>query len=185
MLYLFVSHGTAKNKKEGIIKMIEKLHLLFKPTYRGFEKLPTSGPYVIAPNHVSLIDVLFLHAKLPKDVAFVANEEIAKRFWWIKKLRTIIEVNPLDPNAIRQIIRKVREGMPIVLFPEGRISTTNGIMKIYEGVGYIAAREKIKIFPVHIHGPERSTFSYLKGKIKQTLLPKVYFYFVYHVKFTF
>ncbi|MDR6555379.1 AMP-binding protein [Paenibacillus qinlingensis] len=145
----------------------------FKVKVTGMESLVLTGKTVLIPNHVSLLDAVLLALILPKDVAFVVNTNIAKRFAWVLHFRAHITVDPLNPYSVRTMLKTIQSETPLVIFPEGRISTTGGMMKIYGGIGYLALRSQARIVPIAIEGLEYSKFSYLRGKIKQRWFPQV------------
>lgn len=145
----------------------------FRPRFRGLHKIDLTQPSIIIPNHVSLLDAVFLAFYLPKGATFVANTQIAKRFSFFLRFRKHITVDPLNPYSIRHMLRVIKNGESLVIFPEGRITTTGGLMKIYSGVGYLALRTGAPVYPVAIQGLERSVFSYLKGKMRLSWFPQV------------
>lgn len=149
------------------------VRVAFKVKVTGMENLVLTGKTVIIPNHVSLLDAVLLALILPKDAAFVVNTNIAKRFAWALLFRAHIAVDPTNPYAVRTMLKTIHAGIPLVIFPEGRITTTGGMMKIYGGIGYIALRAQARIVPIAIQGLEHSKLSYLRGKIKQRWFPKV------------
>ncbi|WP_232697138.1 AMP-binding protein [Brevibacillus daliensis] len=146
---------------------------VYQVEIEGLERLDFSKPVILAPNHVSLLDAVLLASNLPKEVCFVVNTDVAKKYASLMSQRKIITIDPFNSYSIRKILREVRNGVPLVLFPEGRVTTTGGLMKVYSGLGYIAYRTGASIYPISLVGPERSPFSYLKGKWKKRLFPKV------------
>ncbi|HZG17541.1 MAG TPA: AMP-binding protein [Candidatus Bathyarchaeia archaeon] len=157
----------------SLIKMF--LLLWFRPRIHGLHKIDLSEPSIIAPNHVSLLDAVLLSFCLPREVTFVANTDIAKKFAFFMKFRKHVTVDPMNPYSIRHMLRVIKNGESILIFPEGRITRTGGLMKMYSGVGYLALRTGVKVYPVIIQGLERSIFSYLKGKLRLSWFPKVSF----------
>ncbi|NGQ96165.1 AMP-binding protein [Brevibacillus sp. SYP-B805] len=159
----------------GLIDFLLKvlLRVWFRVQIRGIRSIDFSQPVILTPNHVSLLDAVLLYLYMPANVTFVANTDIAKKFALFLKARKHITVDPMNPYSIRHMIRAIHNGESLVIFPEGRITTTGGLMKIYSGVGYLALRTGAAVYPVIIQGLERSLFSYLKGKIKRSLFPKV------------
>jgi acyl-[acyl-carrier-protein]-phospholipid O-acyltransferase / long-chain-fatty-acid--[acyl-carrier-protein] ligase len=150
------------------------LNGLYKVRIHGVEQLDLSTPCILAPNHVSLLDAVILAFNLPKEVVFVANTNIAKKFSFIKKFRQVYEVDPLNPFAVKDLVKAIlKEGKSILLFPEGRITTTGSIMKIYSGLGFIAMKTGAPVYPISINGLERSVFSYMNDLWKTTLIPAV------------
>jgi acyl-[acyl-carrier-protein]-phospholipid O-acyltransferase/long-chain-fatty-acid--[acyl-carrier-protein] ligase len=150
---------------------------LFRVEVRGLENLPAAGTrMLIAPNHVSLIDGPLLHAVLPVDASFAVDTGIAKA-WWAKPFLKMIRHYTMDPSkplAARDLIKLVATGEPVVIFPEGRITVTGSIMKVYDGTAMIADKADAVVVPVRIEGAQRSHLSYLKnGEIKRAWFPKV------------
>jgi acyl-[acyl-carrier-protein]-phospholipid O-acyltransferase/long-chain-fatty-acid--[acyl-carrier-protein] ligase len=148
-------------------------NILFKIRFTGLEKIDLTKPVIIMPNHLSLLDAVLLGLHLPAEVTFVVNTEIAKRFGLLIKLRKHIAVNPLNPYSVRQMVRTVQQGSPLLVFPEGRITTTGGLMKIYSGIAYIGLKTGAALYPVAINGLERSKLSYLQDKVRTKWFPKV------------
>jgi acyl-[acyl-carrier-protein]-phospholipid O-acyltransferase / long-chain-fatty-acid--[acyl-carrier-protein] ligase len=150
---------------------------LFRVEVRGFDNMPPFGTrMVIAPNHVSLIDGPLVHVALPIDAAFAVDTTIANA-WWAKPFMALIRAHLLDPTrplAARALTRAVAGGEPIVIFPEGRITVTGGLMKVYEGAAMIADKADAVIVPVRIDGAERSPFSYLRRtQTRKAWFPKI------------
>ncbi|MHC2254636.1 acyl-[acyl-carrier-protein]-phospholipid O-acyltransferase/long-chain-fatty-acid--[acyl-carrier-protein] ligase [Bradyrhizobium embrapense] len=150
---------------------------LFRLEVRGMENLPPAGTrMLIAPNHVSLVDGPLLHAMLPIDASFAVDTGIAKA-WWAKPFLKMIKHYTMDPSkplAARDLIKLVAAGEPVVIFPEGRITVSGSLMKVYDGTAMIADKADAVVVPVRIEGAQRSHLSYLKnGEIKRFWFPKV------------
>lgn len=149
------------------------LRFLFKLRVEGIEKIDLSKPFIIMPNHVSLWEAIFLGMVLPREVYFVVNTNAAKKFKWIVGLRNHITVDPRSPLSVRSMVSTITSGKPLVIFPEGRITVTGGLMKIYDGAGYIAMKTGVPVYPVAINGLERSTLSYINHLHRTKWFPQV------------
>ena len=134
--------------------------------------LPEKGPAIIMPNHVSFLDGALLYAFLPEQSTFVINREIAIRFNWALRFFRHLQIDPLNPFSLKEVIKRINGGEVVVIFPEGRITTTGGLMKIYNGVGMISLRTGAPIVPVILRGPERTPFSRLEN-ISKSWFPKI------------
>ncbi len=161
--------------------------LIFKWAYRlevtGLDNLPPAGSRaVITPNHTSFMDGPVMHALLPSHASFAVDTGIAEA-WWVKPFLKLINAHTMDPTkpfATRDLINIVKRGETLVIFPEGRLTVTSGLMKVYEGAGLIADKADAVVIPVRIEGLERSPFSYLRvtqlakirfPKVRVTILP--------------
>ncbi len=143
---------------------------------KGRENLPKEGERaIIAPNHVSLLDASMMHAILPSHAAFAIDTGMANT-WWVKpflKLVTAEAIDPTKPLGTRNLINAVKGGETLVIFPEGRLTVTGGLMKVYDGTAMIADKAGAVVVPVRIDGPERSPFGYLnRYQTRKVWFPK-------------
>ena len=168
-------------RRTRLLKFI--LHLLLRLGYRyevkGIEHAAIIKPgakVLVVVNHVSFLDGALLMAALSEIPVFAINTQMANR-WWLRPFRKVANLYPLDPTnplAIKELIGRINGGHPCVIFPEGRLSVTGALMKIYAGPAYIADRTGATILPVRLDGPELTPFSRLKqGQVKRHWFPKV------------
>lgn len=115
---------------------------------------------IIIANHQSLLDGLIVGAMLPVSPVFVINTEMSRKPFirLCLMLTDYLAIDPSNPMAIKAIIRLVESGRPVVIFPEGRITTTGGLMKVYEGSAFVAVKTEATIVPIVLSG---ATFSRL------------------------
>ncbi|HEY6895714.1 MAG TPA: 1-acyl-sn-glycerol-3-phosphate acyltransferase, partial [Rhodocyclaceae bacterium] len=130
---------------------------------------------VIVANHESFLDGLLLGLFLPIRPVFVVNTIIAKEPLVSLVLRLVdhLTIEPANPMAMKTLLKLVDSGRPVVIFPEGRLTVTGAMMKIYEGPAFIAAKTGATLVPVRLDGPARSYFSRLTGEHPRYLFPKV------------
>lgn len=159
-----------KSFMQGLLK------LLYKVEVKGMENLEKAGPRaVIVCNHVSFLDAPVLAAYLPGKPMFALHTEVAK-WWWLKPFLKMIDAFPLDPanpHSIKNLIKEVRKDKHCVIFPEGRLTETGALMKIYEGPGMIADKSDAMVVPIRLDGVQHSPFSRLKGKVPIFTFPKI------------
>ena len=157
------------------------LRLLFRIRVVGMENLPRRGePGIVISNHVSLLDALLLAALLPESTGrplFAIDPEQAKKPW-VRPLLKLVDaepLNPLEPQSLRRLARVAanKRERRLIIFPEGRITVTGGLMKSYPGAGVLAAKAEDVIAPIHIGGAEFSKFSQMGGKLKTRWLPRI------------
>ena len=130
---------------------------------------------LIVSNHVSFMDGITLGAFLPVQPTYLVHSSVA-RLWYFKiGLQFIphLVVDSASPLAIKAIIGLVEAGNPVVIFPEGRISVTGALMKIYEGPAFVAAKSGATVVPVRIDGLIYSYFSRMSGDFPKKFFPKV------------
>jgi acyl-[acyl-carrier-protein]-phospholipid O-acyltransferase/long-chain-fatty-acid--[acyl-carrier-protein] ligase len=159
---------------KAVIRLV--LKALYRVEVSGLENLPKPGePAVVVVNHLSLLDGVFLGAFLPGKPTFAINTQIAKA-WWVKPFLGLFEAFPVDPTnpmAAKAMVKAVREGRTLVIFPEGRITVTGALMKVFDGPGMVADKADAPVIPLRLDGPQRTPFSYLQGKVRRRWFPKV------------
>ncbi len=157
---------------KGILRFL--VRILFRIKVVG--QFATEGNHtVIIANHQSFLDGLILGLMLPISPVFVVNTEIAKRpiARLFLSLADYLVVDPANPMAIKAIIRLVESGRPVVIFPEGRITTTGSLMKIYEGSAFVAVKTGATVIPVIIEGATFSTLSRMPQQHPHRWFPKI------------
>ncbi len=152
--------------------------LAYRLEIKGLEHLPKEGEAtIIAPNHVSMLEAPMLHSILPGHATFAVNTQIAEVSWIKPFLRLVNHyvLDPTKPLATRGLVNTVKSGQTVVIFPEGRITTTGQLMKAYDGAGMIADKSNAWIVPCRVQGAERARiWSYLRPtQIRKALFPKV------------
>lgn len=152
------------------------MKIFYRVEIKGIENCLNAGKRVIViANHVSLLDVPLLGACLPGKYMFAVNTQIAKR-WWVKLPSILTKTYTIDPSSAiktKSLIQEVADGNRCIIFPEGRLTTTGSLMKIYDGVALIAENANAVILPIYIDGPQYSPFSYITDKVKVRWFPKV------------
>lgn len=149
--------------------------LLYRVEVRDAHLLQQHDRTVVIANHESLLDGVLLALFLPYQATFVVHEEVA-RHWLYRHLLKLVPheaVSPTNSFAMRRVIKLVEQGTPVVIFPEGRITTSGALMKIYGGSANVAARTGATVVCVWIDGARLTMFSRLKGVYPRKLFPKL------------
>ena len=152
------------------------LTLIYKVEIKGLDNYQKAGKRVlIISNHTSFLDPLLLGVFLPDDVTFAINTQISQR-WWLKPFLRLSRVFPMDPThplSLKDLIHHLQQDTRTVIFPEGRITVTGSLMKIYDGTGMVADKSEAAILPVRIDGAEYTPFSKLRNIVRLRLFPKI------------
>ena len=151
------------------------LKVLFRIELSGDPSAFINERTLIVANHESFLDGLLIGLMMPVDAVFVVHSQIARRPLFAIMLRFVkhLAVDSTSPLAMKQIVRLVESGQPVVIFPEGRITRTGSLMKVYDGAAFVAAKTGATIVPVRIDGAARSYFGRLAGVYPRKLFPKV------------
>jgi len=156
--------------------LIGILKLFYRVEVKGLENYEKAGKRaVIVVNHVSFLDPVLLAAFLPVKPLFAVNTHIANA-WWVKPFLRLVDAFPMDstnPMAAKALVREVRQDKHCVIFPEGRITVTGALMKVFEGPAMIADQADADLVPVRIDGAQYTFFSRLKGTLRARWFPKI------------
>ena len=157
----------------SLLRFISKI--LFRVEVRGLENVPAEDRLLIVANHESFLDGLLLGLFIPKKATFVVHTTVLKNWWYRQFLRLTphLAVDPTSPYAMKKVIKLIEAGKNVVIFPEGRITLTGSLMKIYDGPGFVAAKTGATILPVRIDGAAQSYFGRLSSHHPRKFHPKV------------
>ena len=160
--------------------------LFYRVEVKGLENYEAAGDrVVIIANHMSKIDMALIGSFLPERAMFSVNINDVDK-WWVKIARHFFDILPFDPTntmAARAQVTEVQKGRKLVIFPEGRISVTGALMKIYEAPGTIAHLADARVLPLRIDGAQFSKFSNMHGILRRRLFPKITLTFLPPIKF--
>ena len=159
----------------GFLKFILRclLRVLYRVEVTGLEHYHQAGKRVlIVANHTSLLDGILLYAWLPDNLRFAINTQVARRrqFKPFLYFADLYSMDPTNPLSVKSMVRFLQEDRKAVIFPEGRITTSGSLMKIYEGPGLIADRSAAAVLPIAIDGAQFTPFGYLGERRK---FPKI------------
>lgn len=152
------------------------LKALFKVEVTGLENLEKAGERVlIVANHTSFLDALLLAVFLPGNITFAVNTFVARKrlFKPFLALTRIFPMDPTNPLSTKSLIKFIKEDNRAVIFPEGRITVTGSLMKIYDGTGMVADRSAAMVLPIRIDGAQYSPFSRLRGRVRLRWFPEI------------
>jgi acyl-[acyl-carrier-protein]-phospholipid O-acyltransferase / long-chain-fatty-acid--[acyl-carrier-protein] ligase len=157
----------------SVLRFICKI--IFRVKVIGLENVPTEDRLMIVANHESFLDGLLLGLFLPKKATFVIHTGVLKKrlFRLFLGLTPHLAVDPNSPYAMKKVIRRLNAGENVVIFPEGRITLTGSLMKVYDGPGFVAAKTGARILPVRLEGAAQSYFGRLSDKHPRKLFPRV------------
>ena len=132
-------------------------HIGFRIRVIGRENLPKEGGFVLAPNHISAIDPVFVVIARfwGKRLLIMAKEEILQVnpvfTWMFRHVGVVgIERGRGDVNVVDELIGDVKKGQGLLIFPEGTRSKTGQVGKVNSGAFVIASAAGVPMVPCRI-----------------------------------
>ncbi len=162
----------------GLLKAFLRLllRLIYRVEIRGEEHLAQLGERaLVVANHTSFLDAVLLAVFLPGEITFAVNTQVARNpiFRPFLALTRIFPMDPTNPLAMKSLIRHLSEGRRVAIFPEGRITVTGALMKIYDGPGLVADKAAAPVVPIRIEGAQYTPFSRLRGRVRLRWFPPI------------
>jgi 1-acyl-sn-glycerol-3-phosphate acyltransferase len=141
----------------------------------GREHVPESGAFVIATNHIGIIDIAMFHYVFDRFDMFIPVGEKWEKNSFIRflgKNLNFLFVDRFKPDlkALRKMISLMESGHALVIAPEGTRSCTGALIEAKPGVAYLAARSGFPVVPVAITGTEDKV---IIGNIKRFRKSKI------------
>lgn len=120
------------------------------------KNVPLSGGVVLVSNHQSFVDPIFIAAKLPRVLAFLAKSELFKPWgfrWLIRQCNAFpVKQGAGDVGAMKASIALLQGGKALLIFPEGSRSEDGELAPIAAGSALVIKRAKVPVVPVAIEG---------------------------------
>lgn len=130
--------------------------LVFRLRVYGKHHVPADGPGLLVANHQSFMDPVLSALALPRECDFMARDTLFRNPLF-KRLITSLNAFPVrrgeaDLGAIKETLRRLKQGRLVVMFPEGTRSPDGRIGRMLPGLDSIARRARAPIIPVLIDG---------------------------------
>ncbi|MEM1347874.1 MAG: 1-acyl-sn-glycerol-3-phosphate acyltransferase, partial [Myxococcota bacterium] len=162
--------ATPKGFYQLIIRFLARYCYRF--TYTGIEHVPVEGPAILACNHVTYIDWLFISAAVRRPPQFVMSYMYMNLplMDWFAKETDIIPIAPKTEgkDTLEQAYERIHEAIQIGdlvgLFPEGSLTRTGKMNPFKRGVEKILQRDPVPVIPMALVGVWGSFFSRYGGK---------------------
>ncbi len=140
-----------------IIRLV--LNIIARVEISGFEKVPATGGYIIASNHIGRLDAAIAYYILDRpDIIMVVAEKYEKVafFRWLTRLVNgmFIDRYNADIHAIRETLRRIRKGGIFAITPEGTRSKSGNLLAAKPGAAYLAWKAGVPVLPVALTGTE-------------------------------
>ncbi|USO01879.1 MAG: acyl-[ACP]--phospholipid O-acyltransferase [Alphaproteobacteria bacterium] len=178
ILNLVIAAYTTKLLPKALIRSILRslFDVLFRTKIEGFENfLNVKSRAVIVSNHQSYLDGIIFWVYFGDSLIFAVNTIIARNpiISWFLDMADCYLIDASNPMTVKTLIQQVKNGKKLVIFPEGRLTLTGALMKVYTGPGMIADHAQAAIIPVSLNGLQYTPFAMLKGVLPQRWFPKI------------
>jgi 1-acyl-sn-glycerol-3-phosphate acyltransferase len=121
----------------------------------GIENIPSNGSFILASNHQSYFDPPALGCCLPRNLHYFARDSLFRGpFGWLISNLNSIPVNrsQLDLGTFKRVLKILKSGHPILVFPEGTRSSNGEIGIGKKGVGLLIAKSSVSVVPSRVIG---------------------------------
>lgn len=151
------------------------LGLLYRVQLTGHDGQLSRGRPLVVANHDSSLDALLVALFLPGKPLIVLPGVLAGRWMGVlaKRVATCVELEPAGGYAVKRLVRALRAGRPVVVFPQERLCTTGSTMKVYDAAGIVAARADADVIPLRIEGTLYSRWAATSERWPHLSFPRV------------
>lgn len=133
-------------------------HLAGRLHVRGLHNIPTSGPFIVASNHLSWTDIPLIAMYMRRrKMVYMAKEEYFKgKMRWVVRFLGAFPVKrgEADRQSLRTSEEQLKKGNILGIFPEGTRSRTRMMAQAHSGMGLIALRTGVPVVPIALWGTE-------------------------------
>lgn len=126
----------------------------------GREHIPTSGAFLLAPTHRSILDTPIVSGVTRRRIRFMGADKYWRVAWFGRVLSALgafpVTRGTADREALKRMVAVLEGGEPLVVFPEGERKTGPIVQPLFDGAVYTALKAQVPIIPVGIGGSERA-----------------------------
>ncbi len=147
------------------------LILKYHPKRYGLKYAPKTGPFIVAANHISMLDPPLVSYAVNYPIAYMAKKELFQNFWAAEFYRSqgcfaLDRDNP-DSATLKTAFNVLKSPAKwaLGLFPEGTRSTTGEVLPLKKGIGGLAQKTNTPILPVGIYRDENNRFVVTVGEM--------------------
>ena len=131
--------------------------LSFPLKVQGKENVPAKGACLFASNHLSYLDPMIIGGCFPRYISYLAKDSLFKNKVFAFFLNGVgafpVKRESADTGAIKEALKRLKAGCPLVLFPEGTRLTPQ--KEIHPGVALIAVKSGVPVVPVYLKGSDQ------------------------------
>ena len=134
------------------------LRAIYRPKARGLGNVPRDEPCILAINHLSFVDSLFVPLVVPRRVVYLGKADYFDKWYtaWFFKAAGVIPVRreggSASEAALLAGIRALRQGLVVGIYPEGTRSPDGRLYRGKTGVARMALEARVKVIPVAVFG---------------------------------
>lgn len=151
----------------GRFVVLGACRLWLRIEFIGLEHVPRSGSFIVTPTHRSLLDIPIAAGVTNRRLRFMGKDALWKVPGFGRLLSALggfpVTRGTADLEALKRCIAVLREGEPLVLFPEGTRQHGRRIEELFDGAAFVAAKANVQLLPVAIAGTEESMSKGRKG----------------------
>jgi 1-acyl-sn-glycerol-3-phosphate acyltransferase len=139
-------------------------HLFFREIARGFfdyraigiDNIQIKGPVIIVANHVSFMDPPLVGIGFDEALYFLARKSLFDHpiaGWIFRNWQAIpVDQDKPDPGSLKAMVRFLRAGKKVIIFPEGNRSEDGNLQRAEPGIGLVIAKAGVPVIPARVFG---------------------------------
>ncbi len=149
---------------ETIARFIFKCYftLFHRIRIKGSANVPNIyDKLIIIANHASLLDGLIVWTYMRVPLKIIVNRGVSRKRLFRPFMQSdyTVPIDAMNPYALKTVIEEVNRGTALLIFPEGRMTSTGNLMKIYEGTGFVAYKTGAVILPLYLDNVYSTIYS--------------------------
>ncbi len=147
-----------------VCKIVFRIYFRWRVCNR--ERVPRTGPAILASNHASFVDPPMIGSPLPRMINYLARESLFKNpllTWYIRALQGVpVDRDGGSAKGLRVILERLLQGEAILLFPEGTRTRDGNLQPARSGIGLTVLKSNAPVIPLRLFGTFEAYGRHLK-----------------------